>query len=91
MPDDTRRTRVGLAYSGAMAAPDQSRAAGRVYFLDSQDAAELRSALKAEAYRVAEGPCDGPGRAQWVLSVTPDDDGLVAMVDVYGGWFGEEA
>ena len=44
----------------------------------------------AEGYQVSEGPCEGPGRARWALQVTPDDDGLVAMVDVYGGWLDEE-
>ena len=70
--------------------PDSGTPAGAVYFLEQADAAELRSALVAEGYQVSEGPCEGPGRARWALRVTPDDDGLVAMVDVYGGWLDEE-
>jgi hypothetical protein len=63
---------------------------GTVYFLDADDAQELVSALRAEGYEALGRPCDGPGRAQWALQVTPYDDGLVAMVDVYGGWLAEE-
>lgn len=70
--------------------PDHTPPTGTVYFLEQTDAAELRSALTAEGYQVIEGPCEGPGRARWALQVTPDDDGLVAMVDVYGGWLDEE-
>jgi hypothetical protein len=57
-----------------------------VYFLDPDDALELTAALQAEGYDVAGRSCEGPGRARWMLAVAPDDDGLVAMVDVYGGW-----
>jgi hypothetical protein len=64
---------------------------GRVYFLDRGDAHEIAGALRAEGYDVAGLPCDGPGRARWALEVSPDDDGLAAMVDVYGGWLPEEA
>jgi hypothetical protein len=64
---------------------------GPVYFLEADDARELTGALQAEGYDVAGRGCDGPGRARWVLEVTPYDDGLVAMVDVYGGWLPEEA
>ncbi len=63
---------------------------GPVYFLDREDAAELTDALRAEGYDVSERTCDGPGRATWAVRVTPYDDGLVAMVDVYGGWLPEE-
>ena len=63
---------------------------GRVYFLDTDDARELTGALKAEGYDVAGQACDGPGRARWALEVEPYDDGLVAMVDVYGGWLPDE-
>lgn len=63
---------------------------GPVYFLEPDDAQELTSALAAEGYVVAGRGCDGPGRARWLLDVAPYDDGLVAMVDVYGGWLPEE-
>jgi hypothetical protein len=63
---------------------------GAIYFLQPEDADELVSALRAEGYDVAARPCDGPGRARWTVDVTPYDDGLVAMVDVYGGWLPEE-
>ena len=66
-------------------------ASGPVYFLDPADAQELTSALLAEGYTASGRACDGPGRARWVLDVTPYDDGLVAMVDVYGGWLRDEA
>lgn len=64
---------------------------GTVYFLHADDSRELTSALRAEGYDVAGRSCDGPGRARWALDVVPDDDGLVAMVDVYGGWLTDEA
>jgi hypothetical protein len=64
---------------------------GPVYFLDPADAQELTSALLAEGYAASGRACEGPGRARWVLEVTPYDDGLVAMVDVYGGWLRDEA
>ena len=64
---------------------------GTVYFLEADDAQELRAALRAEGYDVVERACDGPGRARWALDVDPDDDGLAAMVDVYGGWLAGEA
>lgn len=64
---------------------------GQVYFLHPADATELTSALQAEGYEVSGRECDGPGRARWALEVAPYDDGLVAMVDVYGGWLAEEA
>ena len=69
----------------------ESLSGGIVYFLAEDDAGELQAALRAEGYDVGGRPCDGPGRARWLLEVTPDDDGLVAMVDVYGGWLGGEA
>ena len=65
--------------------------AGTVYFAGPEDADELASALRAEGYDVSGRGCDGPGRARWALDVVPDDDGLVAMVDVYGGWLAGEA
>ena len=63
---------------------------GPVHFLDPADAEELTSALRAEGYEVSGEACDGPGRATWALRVAPYDDGLAAMVDVYGGWLPEE-
>lgn len=63
---------------------------GPVYFLAPVDAKELASALLAEGYDVSDRACDGPGPARWVLDVAPYDDGLVAMVDVYGGWLPDE-
>ena len=59
---------------------------GSVYFLEKEDARELVAALRAEGYDVSERECAGPGRARWAIDVSPDDDGLLAMVDVYGGW-----
>jgi hypothetical protein len=64
---------------------------GAVYFLEPEDAAELGAALRAEGYAAAGRDCQGPGRARYALDVSPYDDGLVAMVDVYGGWLPEEA
>jgi hypothetical protein len=70
-------------------APSAARDA--VYFLDPQDAEEISAALRAEGYDVVGRACDGPGRARWAIDVAPYDDGLVAMVDVYGGWLADEA
>ena len=69
----------------------QGSTGGTVYFLGATDATELESALRAEGYAVTGRSCEGPGRARWALEVSPDDDGLVAMVDVYGGWLADEA
>ena len=61
-----------------------------VQFLSADDAHELVQALEAEGYAVRlEEPCAGGGR--WLLHVEPFDDGVVAMVDVYGGWLPDEA
>jgi len=67
-----------------------------VHFLSEDDAQELVGALEAEGYtvRLRENPAGaGPdsSRSRWLLDVEPFDDGVVAMVDVYGGWLPYEA
>lgn len=63
-----------------------------VHFLTPDDAKELVAALTAEGYRtrLRENPHAG-ARGRWLLEVEPFDDGVVAMVDVYGGWLPDEA
>ena len=63
-----------------------------VHFLTAEDAQELIGALKAEGYTVVlrENPA-AEARSRWLLEVEPFDDGVVAMVDVYGGWLPDEA
>jgi hypothetical protein len=62
-----------------------------IYFDSDDDAAELVGALEAEGYATDlrregfAGEDDSDDRA-WVLVVTPFDDRVVEMVDVYGGW-----
>ena len=54
------------------------------------DAAELIKALVAEGYSVVEERPDDPAQP-WFLLVEPFDDGVIAMVDVYGGRLADEA
>jgi hypothetical protein len=63
-----------------------------VHFLTAADADELVAALRAEGYavRLEENP-SAEARSRWLLHVEPFDDGVVAMVDVYGGWLPDEA
>ena len=63
-----------------------------VHFLSADDAKELVAALSAEGYRsqLRENP-DAGARSRWLLEVEPFDDGVVALVDVYGGWLPDEA
>ncbi len=63
-----------------------------IHFLTAEDASELIGALKAEGYsvRLQESPSTET-RGRWLLHVEPFDDGVVAMVDVYGGWLPDEA
>ena len=63
-----------------------------VHFLAAEDAKELVAALGAEGYRsrLRENP-DRTARSRWLLEVEPFDDGVVALVDVYGGWLPDEA
>ena len=63
-----------------------------IHFLSADDSQELIAALQAEGYRVAaaRGP-RAAARSRWLLEVEPFDDGVVAMVDVYGGWLPDEA
>jgi hypothetical protein len=63
-----------------------------IHFLVADDAQELIGALRAEGYsvRLEENPAQGPS-SRWLLHVQPFDDGVVAMVDVYGGWLPDEA
>ena len=63
-----------------------------VHFLSAEDAKELVTALQAEGYttRLVENPSPAE-RSMWLLEVQPFDDGVVAMVDVYGGWLPDEA
>lgn len=63
---------------------------GAVHFLSAEDAEELTKALSAEGYRAEGSAVDGPGDVRWELRVTPYDDGVAALVDVYGGWMPEE-
>jgi hypothetical protein len=62
-----------------------------VHFLSADDAKELVAALGAEGYRATlrENP-DAAARGRWLLEVEPFDDGVVALVDVYGGWLPDE-
>ena len=64
---------------------------GPVHFLSAEDADELAKALKAEGYRVDGSPVVVPGEERWELRVTPYDDGVAALVDVYGGWMPDES
>ena len=50
----------------------------------ADDAAELIKALRAEGYDVSERHPEDTAQ-MWALVVEPFDDGVVAMVDVYGG------
>ena len=63
-----------------------------VHFLSADDATELIGALEAEGYtvRLTENPSPET-RSRWLLEVEPFDDGVAAMVDVYGGWLPEES
>lgn len=62
-----------------------------IWFDEAADAEELIKALEAEGYRTrlraetfaGEDDAEDPS---WALEVEPFDDGVVAMVDVYGGW-----
>ncbi len=62
-----------------------------IFFDSDDDATELVAALEAEGYQASltreafAGEEDWEDRA-WVLLVTPFDDRVVEMVDVYGGW-----
>jgi hypothetical protein len=62
-----------------------------IHFDSDEDAAELIGALQAEGYATTlrregfAGEDDSDDRA-WLLLVTPFDDRVVEMVDVYGGW-----
>ena len=62
-----------------------------IYYDEDGDAAEIVSALEAEGYTTTlrreafAGEEDWDDRG-WVLVVTPFDDRVVEMVDVYGGW-----
>ena len=63
-----------------------------IHFLTAEDASELIGALKAEGYAVRlEENRSAEVRSRWLLHVEPFDDGVVAMVDVYGGWLPDEA
>jgi hypothetical protein len=58
----------------------------------ADDAAEFLKALRAEGYTVTERR---PARADdpqgfWALEVEPFDEGVVQMVDVYGGRLPDE-
>ncbi|MCK5891740.1 hypothetical protein [Aeromicrobium sp.] len=62
-----------------------------IFFDEADDATELVKALQSEGYttdlrrEAFAGDDDAEDRA-WVLVVTPFDDRVVEMVDVYGGW-----
>jgi len=55
----------------------------------ADDAAELLEALRAEGYAVVENRSDDPTQP-WFIVVDPFDDGVFAMVDVYGGRLPDE-
>ena len=55
----------------------------------ADDAAELIKALRAEGYDVRERHPEDASQ-MWALVVEPFDDGVVAMVDVYGGKLADE-
>ena len=63
-----------------------------IHFLTAEDANDLVGALQAEGYtvRLEENP-SRDACSRWLLHVEPFDDGVVAMVDVYGGWLPDEA
>ena len=62
-----------------------------IFFDESDDATELVKALQSEGYatdlrhEAFAGDDDAQDHA-WVLAVTPFDDRVVEMVDVFGGW-----
>ncbi|MFT4189057.1 MAG: hypothetical protein QM621_10815 [Aeromicrobium sp.] len=62
-----------------------------IYFDEADDASDLVKALQAEGYETSlraeafAGDDDAEDKA-WTLAVTPFDDRVVEMVDVYGGW-----
>jgi hypothetical protein len=62
-----------------------------IHFLAADDAHELVTALHAEGYttQLREDPA-ADERGRWLLEVQPFDDGVVAMVDVYGGWLPDD-
>ncbi|HSV37634.1 MAG TPA: hypothetical protein VLI04_02640 [Nocardioidaceae bacterium] len=53
------------------------------------DASELVKALVEEGYAVTENRTDDP-TLPWFIVVDPFDDGVFAMVDVYGGRLPDE-
>ncbi|WP_229051680.1 hypothetical protein [Aeromicrobium sp. Leaf350] len=62
-----------------------------IYFDEADDAAELVKALTAEGYAadLRREPFAGEDDAEdhaWALTVSPFDERVVEMVDVYGGW-----
>ncbi len=63
-----------------------------IWFAPDDDPHELVKALEAEGYavRIEQGSGDvggaEPGDTFTVLTVQPFDDGVEALVDVYGGW-----
>ncbi len=62
-----------------------------IFFDEADDATELVKALQSEGYatdlhREAFAGDDDAEDHAWVLTVTPFDDRVVEMVDVYGGW-----
>ena len=59
-----------------------------IVFRSADDAQELVGALHAEGYTTSLREDAGGGR--WLLEVRPFDDGVVAMVDVYGGWLPDD-
>ena len=62
-----------------------------IFFDEADDATELVKALQSEGYaadlrREAFAGDDDAEDHAWVLTVTPFDERVVEMVDVYGGW-----
>lgn len=63
----------------------------RIYFDEPEDSVELVKALAEEGFAVETvreafaGEDDADDHA-WVLVVAGDDERIIEMVDVYGGW-----
>lgn len=58
-----------------------------IWFAPDDDPRELVKALEVEGYAVRSDPgTTAAGDPVTMLTVTPFDDGVEALVDVYGGW-----
>ena len=59
-----------------------------IQFADEEDAAELIRELNGEGFSTSLRQVSAE---LWELDVEPWDEGIVAMVDVYGGWLPGDA